>query len=240
MGQSETPYTGCARFSQCHTACLQRGACRAYIVHKQYLPSLNGLVPSGDFSFCRGLAGEGVAHVDPSFGGIQSYLDPGTVHSLECTARERQANHLAKGMGQQVRLIISSFALPGNMQWHRDDQVGWQRIGVPVISHQPGQGCCQRGPISVLELVNGLAGSVLQDHDRADAIDGRRCLSTRRTHDSTIRWPAAYLADWGQHAWKGYQAGITQESAGLVANDTVRREDQIQQILARLVKQGSD
>jgi hypothetical protein len=36
------------------------------------------------------------------------------------------------------------------------------------------------------------------------------------------------------------QAGITQESAGLMANDTMGREYQIQQVLTRLAKQGSD
>ena len=114
--QSETPHRGCARFSQCHGASLQRGPCRADVVYKQYLPSLNGRpVLARDLSPYRDLAGEGVTDVDVSFSGIQSYLNPGAACSPECVGGERQAHHLAEGTGQQMRLIISSFALPGKM-----------------------------------------------------------------------------------------------------------------------------
>ena len=114
--QSETPHRGCARFSQCHGASLQRGPCRADVVHKQYLPSLNGRpVLAGDLSLYRDLAGEGVTDVELSFSGIQPYLNPGVACSPECVGRERQAHHLAEDTGQQMCLIISSFALAGNM-----------------------------------------------------------------------------------------------------------------------------
>ena len=100
VSQSETPHPGCARLSQCHGASLQRGACRAHVVYKQYLPSLNGLqMQPGSPRSCTGLAGEGITDVDLSFKSIQSYLNPGGACSPECVGRERQAHHLAEAMG---------------------------------------------------------------------------------------------------------------------------------------------
>ena len=116
VGQSETPHPGGARFSQCYGASVQCGPCRAHVVYKQYVPSLNSrAVLAGDLSPCRDPAGEGVTDVDLPLKGIQSYLNPGVACSPECVGRERQAHDLAEGTGQQVRLIIASFALPGNM-----------------------------------------------------------------------------------------------------------------------------
>ena len=98
--QGETPHSGRARFSQCHGASLEGGACRVHVVYKQYLPSLNSWqVQPGSPRSGPGVAGEGIADVDLSFKGIQPYLNPGAARSPECAGHERQAHHLAKGMG---------------------------------------------------------------------------------------------------------------------------------------------
>ena len=100
VGQGETPHAGYARFSQCHGASLQGGACRVHVVYKQYLASLNGLqVEPGSRRAWAGLAGEGITDVDLSLKGIQSYLNPGAACSPERVGRERQAHHLAEGTG---------------------------------------------------------------------------------------------------------------------------------------------
>jgi len=98
--QSEAPHPGCARFSQCCGASLQRGPCRAYVVYKQYVPSLNGgPVLPGDLTPDRDLAGEGVTDIDLSFKGIQTHLNPGAPCSPECVGREREAHRLAEDTG---------------------------------------------------------------------------------------------------------------------------------------------
>ena len=121
------------------------------------------------------------------------------------------------------------------MQWHGNDQIGWQRAGLPACAQKASQRFGQARPPAVLEMMNSLTQRTLKDHCGANAVNLAGSLRVTALGTEAIGSLRA-SAVWANRIVDYLHARVAISAPQASSTTTpcaARRKDQIQQGVAK-------